>query len=327
MDFKFFGIRYPDDEGSFASGTMMLGTQSKINLSTSKGNTFIGLGSGNQRIAGETGSTGCVANTFIGTGAGHSDISGSYNTFIGRSSGVMNETGHHNTYIGSYSGKNNIFGNYNTYLGSDSGYLASGSYNILIGHDAGFNQEGDGNIIIGTSTHSKSNLIIGNNNTFETNNNLIYGSNNEINDNSNVICIGNNNIINESNLVYIGNNDSKYIEANSGIYIPADYEKIKVLGKTNLGLDFISNLNPVSYEFNDRKYEGFIAQEINNFCGVINNKIDYTAFIAPLVKSIQELKSKVEELETRFNSVELEEKSVELEEKSAEPKRKRNKRK
>lgn len=83
--------------------------------------------------------------------------------------------------------------------------------------------------------------------------------------------------------------------------------------KEKLGLKFINQLNPVTYELKKRrdfKYHGFISQEVGEL--IEGNKdalfhthddgkhgTDYLSLIAPLVKAVQELSAEVEMLKKK----------------------------
>jgi hypothetical protein len=343
MPFNFFGIRYPDDKGDFPTGTMMLGTQSAIELDKSKGNTFLGIGAGNIDIAGHTGDNGCVGNTFVGTGAGHnthSDISkpdwySCYNTFIGRSAGVGNETGFNNTYIGSYSGKNNREGFNNTFIGADSGFNNEGSSNIFIGSLCGYNTMNNNNIIIGTESINTNpgNVVIGIDSKCLSNadRNIIIGNYNIIeNDINNSIAIGFNNQIMESNTIHLGNEQTNMIKASVNISVVADTREMLDISNTVGGLEFINQINTVSYKNNNGWQEGVIGQELhtiledgdfNKFNGLaipINEadkyRINYSAFIPSLIKSIQQLNNEIKELKEEIKLLRGENDSQETEE-------------
>ncbi len=343
---QLFGIRYPDDKGTFATGTMMLGTHSKIDLDVSKGNTFIGIGAGNMIIAGDTGDNGCVANTFIGTGAGHNTYPNKskpewyscYNTFIGRSAGVNNEFGFNNTYIGAYSGKNNKEGINNLFIGTDSGYNNTGYSNIFIGAMSGYNIENSNNIIIGTDTidlyaRNSGNLIIGNDSKCDNSSdrNIILGNYSQIhNDVNNSICIGFNNNVNDSNTVYLGNEQITKIKANQNITIPADKNHVYDINENVQGLEFLKELHPIAFKDSNGWSEGIIGQEleqvindneIKTFNGLhipkdINDKygINYSAFIPCLIKSIQELNNEIIQLKDEIKILKSESNSQSQEE-------------
>jgi hypothetical protein len=118
----------------------------------------------------------------------------------------------------------------------------------------------------------------------------------------------------------------------------SDQRLKKDISPTDLGLNFINKLNPVSFKWDtkdksDKKFNyGLIAQEVEqvlneigdsssvsivakyrNEHGDITEKLpendiiyglDYEAFIAPLIKSIQELSAKVEYLENKNDTSE-----------------------
>jgi hypothetical protein len=92
--------------------------------------------------------------------------------------------------------------------------------------------------------------------------------------------------------------------------------------KSELGLDFIKSLNPVSYTRNNDKTQktefGFIAQELEesiNKIGAINigmitkddagmYSIRYNDLFAPMVKAIQEQQAIIEEDRVKLNTFE-----------------------
>ena len=99
------------------------------------------------------------------------------------------------------------------------------------------------------------------------------------------------------------------------------YEKISLeenIEDSDLGLSFINSLRPVKYNFIEDKHDGktrygIIAQEVievleetgnMDFAGIKDDNkeklgADYTQFIAPLMKAVQELTAKVEALENK----------------------------
>lgn len=93
---------------------------------------------------------------------------------------------------------------------------------------------------------------------------------------------------------------------------------------SNLGLDFILKLNPVSFdykEYDGKKYYGLIAQElktvlddegVSNFAGwkLMNpedldseQNISYDSFVGPLIKAVQELHQENLDLEKEINLI------------------------
>lgn len=103
---------------------------------------------------------------------------------------------------------------------------------------------------------------------------------------------------------------------------PVSDKRLKTnIVKSNLGLDFISNLNPVSFKLKKHlegqtRY-GLIAQEVNklielsDFCGLHYNTdediwgLDYTQFISPIIKAIQELKEIVDDQAQKLGDISI----------------------
>ena len=105
--------------------------------------------------------------------------------------------------------------------------------------------------------------------------------------------------------------------------VNSDRNVKNTIATSDLGLDFINKLNPVSYKYNEgtRIHYGLIAQEIEtvlntisksttDFAGFCKDEVDedgnaitpiyglrYTEFISPIIKAIQELSAKVAALE------------------------------
>ena len=116
------------------------------------------------------------------------------------------------------------------------------------------------------------------------------------------------------------NGDCRY---GASMQVESDARLKKDIEKETLGLDFIKSLNPVSFHWdkpefisNERKYRGFIAQEVLEVSKKFDNQfeavfleddndpesflsLDSTQFIAPLVKAVQELSARVAELEAK----------------------------
>lgn len=101
--------------------------------------------------------------------------------------------------------------------------------------------------------------------------------------------------------------------------VDSDIRLKKEVLESNLGLNFIKELRPVSYFMKDKKNKqyGLIAQEVkevyekytDSFNGWeiddeenkdSTQRLRYTEFISPIIKAIQELSQKVDELESRL---------------------------
>jgi hypothetical protein len=101
------------------------------------------------------------------------------------------------------------------------------------------------------------------------------------------------------------------VYATSGTVNSSDLRQKKNIAKSDLGMDFINKLNPVKYnwiEGDTKTHYGLIAQEIeslnvDNFGALYiqDDKygLNYSEFIAPMIKAIQELSAKVTALETK----------------------------
>jgi len=123
----------------------------------------------------------------------------------------------------------------------------------------------------------------------------------------------------------------KTIYSNTGTIVTSDLRLKKDILPSQLGLDFIDNLNPVSYKFiegntelvdgqyvsspGQRTHYGLIAQEVKqaidesgveDFAGWVqidranedsDQALRYEEFISPLIKAVQELSARVKALE------------------------------
>jgi len=136
------------------------------------------------------------------------------------------------------------------------------------------------------------------------------------------------------NVGYIGESTHRWqaIYAVNGSIQTSDEREKTEIKETNLGLDFIKDLKPVSYKWIDgeqqnkgkdeREHQGLIAQQVaetvekhgidkNTFGGLDIQKTEkyddfhgmsYDQFVAPLIKAIQELSAEVEELKTKLEN-------------------------
>ena len=110
--------------------------------------------------------------------------------------------------------------------------------------------------------------------------------------------------------VYMSQDGDAEMFAN-GTINTSDERLKKDIQDSDLGLDFINKLRPVSYKFKKDKQDkklkyGIIAQEVQevlkdgheDFAGITEKGeylgADYVQFIAPLMKAVQELSEKVE---------------------------------
>jgi hypothetical protein len=104
--------------------------------------------------------------------------------------------------------------------------------------------------------------------------------------------------------------------ATTGTINTSDARLKTEITETQLGLDFIKSLKPVSYKWIDSSqagtYHGLLAQDvqksvedlgIKDFAGVFTDNtttamgLRYTEFIAPLIKAVQELSDRIDKME------------------------------
>lgn len=273
-------------------------------------------------------------NVSLGTNNQNLGIAGSNNTTLGNYNlqyGTTDSTSY-NTACGNYCLNKNTFGNYNTALGYETLYNnTTGKYNTGIGYQAGYYTTiQSNNTFIGKNAGYN---VVGENNTFIGSNAGYYTQNPaNLRTFDNVCCIGPNSMPIESNSVVIGNSSSNVYLLGGTVQTISDIRDKKNIQDTTLGLDFITKLRPVDYIYdcrininsekanatenpNETKkvQHGFIAQEVEainpNFGGFNHAKNDndfdvktlcYEEFIAPIVKSIQELKQITDETDNEL---------------------------
>ena len=255
---------------------------------TGNGTNNVSFGSGAGNVANMTGSS----NTFVGTLAGDTVVSGFQNIGIGYNALEGVATGSGGIAIGIESG-NFTSGNGNIALGyaANGSGAVSGSRNISIGDATGYNvTSGGNNILIGTNagrTGSQTPQSLGG-------------------------------VTTESNQIQLGNNSHTSFKCKISLTVTSDKRDKTNLKEIPLGLDFVSQLKPTSFEFKKERESnkadgieryGFLAQDILELEGdnpvIIDNEnldsLKYTSdhLIPVLVKAIQELTDKVKMLENK----------------------------
>ena len=238
-------------------------------------------------------------------------ISGNRNFSLGYASLRNLNTGNSNISIGIDSQSNNLSGYANISLGNRAlNSNETSNQNIAIGEGSLFSlQDGNNNISIGFYSIKDSNILTNSINI----GNFITGNG------SNTATIGNSNITK----VYMNDNGDGEIYAN-GTINTSDKNLKKNIVPTELGLDFINQLNPVTYEWIDKKHNkksnGLIAQEVEETMNNLNmskneyslvnydesnNKygINYSELIGPLIKAVQELSNENKELKEKISSL------------------------
>jgi hypothetical protein len=302
------------------------------------------------------------SNTAIGRNALRNNSSGNRNTAIGYQALITNTTGYCNTAVGfqagylfnstnltavGYQAARNTTGASNTMIGFRAGCnVTSGVANVLIGAFAGCGMQGGScNVGVGAfalrSATSSQNTAIGHNascgvTTGGCNIAVGYKAGDKVTTATCTISVGYNSSP--------GNSAGHTSWGNSSMFrngIAAAWTNVSdCRDKTNiqdldekLGLDFIRNLETVSFNFDHRdryvrkcgyeygtkdntladpkKSYGFIAQQMKQLVESLNTTFDavgyteeqdayrltYEAMIAPLVKAVQQTSQRLETLE------------------------------
>jgi trimeric autotransporter adhesin len=249
-------------------------------------------------------------NTAVGSQSLFANTTGFNNTALGTQSLLSNTTGQENTAVGSQSLQLNTTGNSNTALGNQSLYKnTTGHENTAVGYySLYFNTTGFLNTALGEQSLTS--------NTTGYNNTAI-GYNAQVPDGT------------SNNQVRIGNTFVTYAGVQVAWTITSDRRWKSDIQNSNLGLGFISKLNPVSYyrtnDENKKTEYGFIAQEVEEVLkesGIDNSgmltitdegmyELRYNDLLAPMVKAIQELKAEKDELKTE--NTELKDRLLKLE--------------
>ena len=229
---------------------------------------------------------------------------GEFNVAIGNYSLDATTSGDNNTATGYDALTGTTTGADNTALGSDAGdVITTGSQNVIIGSDSD------------PSANSATNQIV-----------IGYGATGHGN---NRVVIGNGSATNwephDDNEVDLGHSSYRFddVYATNGTVQTSDVRLKKQIKESDLGLDFINELNPVSYHWkkndNGRHY-GLIAQEllavfqrhgiqsVDEIATVDWDEesdrygLHYAELISPMIKALQELSVKVEKLENQLEA-------------------------
>lgn len=250
----------------------------------------------------------------------YSNTTGDGNTANGYFALRSNTTGAGNTANGFWALYSNTTGSFNTANGyyalysNTTGYLnTANGYQTLYSNTTGEHNTANGNNALYSNTTGISNTANG----YYALYNVTTGSNN--------IGVGNNAQVpnpTASNQVRIGNINITYAGVQVAWTITSDSHWKTDIKETSLGLSFIKTLRPVVYvRINDEKKRpeyGFIAQEVEQNLkdagvdpeGIITIDdegmygVRYNDFIAPMVKSIQELSTENEELKAKNKELE-----------------------
>ncbi len=274
-------------------------------------------------------------NTALGTSALRGNRSGIRNIAIGESALINNRSGKNNIAIGSIALHDNQTGGENVAIGTLSLVHNTGDMNTGLGHQTlRINTTGESNTAVGANSmyHANgnyntalgawtyrvghpSNPAIGSYNT-------LIGYMADLTDVSfsNATVIGARTTLSRNNAVRIGDNNVTWIGGNAPWTNTSDRRAKENIQDSDLGLDFIKNLRPVSFVLKNDEEKlaryGFIAQEVEE---LLENKITeivttdntseqfkyttYTSLIAPLVKAVQEQQEEINELKAEIQRI------------------------
>ena len=318
-----------------AIGPVIIGWRAGY-VNQANSNIYIGQEAGRNNTSG-------ASNVFIGVDAGYSNVTGSSNTYVGTQAAVY-QTGLYNTALGHLAmggASGTGTGQQNTAIGNNAGrYVTNANQVTYVGRNAGLNtttgqyNTGIGSASLQTCTIGAANTAIGlnalydltdgnNNTTIGLNagfgvttgiNNLFLGANSG----RSTASGGLGNITSGSNQIQLGNNTSTNFLCKIALTVTSDKRDKTNFKEIPLGLDFVSQLKPTSFEFKKERESnkadgieryGFLAQEILELEGdkpvIIDNEnldsLKYTSdyLIPVLVKAIQELKAEIELLKNK----------------------------
>tara|TARA_Y100000588_G_scaffold234395_1_gene247964 strand:- start:962 stop:1858 length:897 start_codon:yes stop_codon:yes gene_type:complete len=263
-------------------------------------------------------------NTGIGANVFYALNGGGDNVAIGYDGLGSLQAGGSNVAIGSNALRGVVGGDNNVGIGYAAGKSITGSNNITIGHQAGNDWSiGSGNSAGVAITSGSDNIIIGKDadaSIAAASNQIVIGTN-ATGHGDNKVVIGNGSTLNwephDDDEVDLGSSSYRFddVYASNGTIQTSDLRLKKQIKKSDLGLAFIKELNPVSYYWkkndNGRHY-GLIAQEllgvfqkhgIKNVDEIATLDWDaendryglrYTELISPMIKSIQEQQQMIE---------------------------------
>jgi hypothetical protein len=277
------------------SGAVALGHDALYANTT--GNQNVALG--NQALLDNTTGSDNVA---VGAFALENNTTANYNVAVGRQALYLNTTASNNTAVGYQAGYSNTTGASNTFIGYLAGSIITGSNNIVLGADNAITNSGNNCIYIGRA------LAAG---TASSSHELILSTLNVAGKGANTGFITANG---GSGSIYQGNNNASWATTSDA--------RIKENFKDINGLDVISALHPVSFDYieNKRADVGFIAQEYmqvlpeqvhkhaanpfekelvgeDEIYGINPNLVPY------LVKAIQELSAQVTALQAEVEAL------------------------
>ncbi len=269
------------------------GSISLMKNTTGDNNSAFGYATLNQNTTG-------YGNSAFGWATLYANTEGHDNTAFGNVALNKNTTGFFNSAFGMNALRNNTTGDENSAFGQAS----------LFNNISGYSNTAFGVLALTGNTIGNLNTAIG------------YSSGSSITTGSNNITIGYDAQVPTStanNQIRLGNTSISYAGVQVAWTVTSDRRWKENIKETNLGLEFISKLNPVSYtRINDNNHKveyGLIAQELEEALksegientGMLNitdygyYELRYNDLLAPMIKAIQELKAENERLKSEKN--------------------------
>ncbi|MFN7115768.1 MAG: tail fiber domain-containing protein [Saprospiraceae bacterium] len=231
-------------------------------------------------------------NTAIGLSALQANTIGIRNTASGVEALQANITGTSNTANGWQALFANTIGNFNTATGNGAlVFNSTGSFNTANGNGAlFFNSMGSNNTASGSgallSNSTGSNNTAGgssalvSNTTGSSNTGLGYLANVASNNLTNATVIGANAVVDASNKIRLGDAAVTVIEGQVAYTFPSDGRFKTNVSEEVKGLDFITRLRPVVYNFDTRKFDQYLHKNMPDSLKAHLQTQDYSASTA-----------------------------------------------
>ncbi len=240
-------------QGNTIGGSMVaIGDSALYNQAVSYGNNFYNLAIGSHALYSNGQGN---YNLAIGTDALRFATGGQMNVAVGLGSMNYGGNGIFNTAIGVnslYQGE----GSYNCAFGKAALLINTGSQNVGMGFESVYASSGDGNVGIGYSA-------LWSNGAGSYNTSIGYYANVSSGNLTNATALGNSAVVNTSNKIRLGDANVTVIEGQVAYTFPSDARFKTNINTTDVkGLDFISKLRPVNYNFDTKKYEEFLTKNM-----------------------------------------------------------------
>ena len=287
-----------------------------------------------QQAMGNSRTASAADNVAIGYRAMWQNQTGAQNAAVGQSALQQNTLTNGSVAVGYYAQYNTSGADENVAVGSKAAINGGGATgNTMIGASIfeNSNPPGNNNTVMGKAamfyvdSTSSNNAVMGNasfNNATQTQiaNSVLMGNVGTISNGlTNIVAVGSGADVTASNKVRLGGTSITSISGQVAFTVASDRRLKRDIHPTDLGLDFVLKLKPVSYRLidgNGRIDYGFLAQDVDaalmgrktNMVTRANDKMGTYRLrsddlIAPLVRAVQEQQEMLETLEKRVDSL------------------------